>query len=456
MRIFLSILLLIFAASWAHAQVIYTVDPTAGDGADNTFPTVAAAVESANGIDEAQEVTINVVPATYQEPTIQITRPMVLRIPDGAVERVFLQATEDTLFVIDTDTALVSMLDLVFEGTEGSQQTAIIVDNANEINVLRSSFQSFATAIEVAASTSGQVDIQQNTFQDFSSAIVLQENTTPANITILNNNFGTDDTNLLAVDNQSSGVVNAEYNYWGATEDVSTRVSSDNVDYSPFFATEEEEEEIPNEPGFQGDFSSVILGGGPQYDPDRNELDAAYNRLTSDELILQGSEVYDSLTAEKSATLVMEDTVTINNLEVDVDGGSVSVDGQLIIAESLTLRDGNVQTVGNNSSQVTLGSTVSDFFETSSSRMVGNFTTTRLLDETGVSVLGVQISNIPSNSTGNITITRAMALTQRPRLVPTYRLEQTGLLPLRRPYPLLSRSLSSGCRMMIMIPIRVP
>ena len=413
MRKLIPLFLLLFASvHWVQGQDetdIYYVDgnvEVSGNGEDGSpWKTIAEAVTKAQ--DESNGViVINVRPFAYSEPLIRITEQVRLNGSEG----VEVQPIADTLFSVATAVGSVIIRDFTFQ-TDEDNRTGIVVNQADVLTITSNTFQGFATAVRLEETTeANEVNINQNVFRSFSEAISVGTDEAVANLVIRSNDFEVVEGSTV-VSNESSPVVNAEYNWWGEGTDIPASVSDDNVDFSPYLNTGNEDSEDGALIGFQGDFSSVTLGSGPSYGTDRNELQEAYNTPNTEKLLLAGSAIseFDTLnttTNRKPATLIIEEgsIVRIRNIIVDVPDDTLSIDGSLFVDQSIIINDGNLKTVDDNS-EVTLGNDVKNILE-DQGRLVGRFTVAPR--ETGTDnfgILGLSISK-GSSDIGEITLTR--------------------------------------------------
>ena len=401
-------MLLLVSVHWAQGQVNYYVSTTGVDvpdrgNIDSPWRTISFAVTQAQSISD--DAVINVAAGTYPESLINITEPLVLIGTEGVI--VQPQRTTELLMNVTASEGNVIVRDIQFRNNQNTS-VGIAVNQVDVLTIASNTFRGFATAIRLAQEAgSSEVNIDQNFFLNFTNAVVVATDAAVANLSIRGNSYNTPE-GSVAISNASSSVVNAEYNWWGELADFSTLVS-DNVDFSPFLNSGADTS--PPELGFQGDFSSITLGGGPSYGTDRNELQEAYDEQNVQRLLLAGNTTFTSLVAEKPATLVIqEDTATIDNLTVNMSvGGSIEdslfVTGNLLIDSSLALRSGNIKTEGENS-QVILGD-IGNPLESDGS-MRGNFTIIpRPVNTSGLRVLGLEIAGKSgADDLGNVKVTR--------------------------------------------------
>ena len=397
---------LFFIATAGYGQTYYVSgegDNAYAGSADAPWRTIQYAVEQANKIAEGPTVFIYIFPTAegYIESTITITRPMsISRVPeDESTDTVEVRSSTAILFDINALSGLVSISDLVLQGTTNA--AGIVVENANDLDVVRNTFKNFAQAIQFSDSDFSKIEVEGNTFQTSTTDIVIGPTATNLDSLLINSNrFDYPPTeNNVSIDNQTNLVVNAEYNWWGtaAADSVKKAVSS-NVDYSPWLNTNNN---VAIGSGFEGDQTSVRINqDSPSATDDENNLQTAYATAQGNPtLILTDSDQpYPSLTADSlSITLASEvpaDTIAIDALIINLNDTSDLValsSGSLLINDSLALLSGNLQTL--DTSQVILGDSIKRVDE-SSGRLVGDFITTpRDVGQEIFSILGVKIGS---------------------------------------------------------------
>ena len=356
------------------------------------YKTIQGALES---IPEGEElVVVNVInfssdPLTssvYQEATpLAITRSIELTTNDNAGPVILKPAVSANgpLVVIDVPDT-VRLTKFILEGS--AADTAVQVTSVDNLVVQSNEVRGFGVGIQIDSARN--VSLSENVFNRDTTAILIGNPSQAGrldslNLTVFSNSFVDDS---VSVTNLSDKVFNAEYNWWGSQNAsvVDGAVSNGNVDYSPWLNSDNDEATF----GFQGDYSAVTLGDGPSYDTTRNELQEAYNQ-TIDTLTIVGlSPAYDSLSANKSLTLVsIEDTLNIDSLKVSADLG---IEGKLLVARDIEITSGNLQTLEN--SQVILGTDVQDIDE-ENGRLIGQFTIVprTITSEQTLTILGLSI-----------------------------------------------------------------
>ena len=433
MRRLLPFLCLLASVHWAQGQATNTIfvngdpaiDDAQRDGSRLTpWKTIQQAIDKANDVPLAAGLVVIEVMSFSDAATlpvyqlgdgISITRSIELTTNDAGL--VALQGSGTggrALFTIDTpDTVRFS--NFIVYGTALS--TGIVITDAANLVIANNTFQSFGIGIDVQ-NASQQVVFSENAFIDNTVGISIANGNSEEvdgtledlDLTVFSNSFTVSEESK-AINNQSDKVINAEYNWWGSREaDLVTATAGGNVDYSPWLNAGDDDATF----GFQGDLSQVVLGGGPQYDSTRNELQEAYNRESTQELSLVGNLAYDSLNATKRATLRIAesdtDTVRIEKVIINIsDSDSLLVEGKLWIDTALALDKGSIATIGE-ASQVTLGVNVRIPDEANGRGMRGNFTIAPRPVGTGSisEILGVSIAGKLDgpDDLGNMRITR--------------------------------------------------
>jgi len=208
-----------------------------------------------------------------------------------------------------------------------------------------------------------------------------------------------------SIQNNSGNTVDASYNWWGSQEqsDIISKFNLD-VTYSPWL---NKGDDTSLEVGFQPDLSSVSVDGSGEGDL-QNAADALN---PSDTIRLASDEVtYSSLIANKSLVLTTAsgqpqiDTLGISGSNVNTD--TLTVEGNLLVSDSIILSNGNIKTGLN--SEITLGDDVQSTDE-GNGRLVGNFVTTprNIVPQRSINILGsiIQGSN-RANALSNLVIRR--------------------------------------------------
>ena len=423
MKRLLPFLLLLVSMHWAQGQDTLfvngdpnlSIDNSARDGSKALpYETIEQAVEAAN-TQPTEGVTIiailsfvgtdDVLPTYQLESSVSITRSVELTTSEADVGLVSIQApTDGPCFRVDTpDTVRIRNLTLF--GT--STSIGISITNASNLTVANNVFESFNTGILVQ-DAGENIFFSENIFDDniIGISIASDEGTNGSSedldLTVFSNSFVTTEVGT-AIDNESTQIINAEYNWWDSQEaDVVANAVSDNVDYSPWLGSGDSEALF----GFQGDFSAVTLGGGPQYDSTRNELQEAFNQTTGILTLVGSTVAYPSLTTTTSGTLFIEDDTAISVDTITVTGGELSVEGNLLINDSLSLSTANFSTIGDNS-LVTIADDVVVPDEAGQGRMVGRFALApRIIgEERTEGLLGVTIGE-GNTGLGVVSVTR--------------------------------------------------
>ena len=399
---------LFFIATAGYGQTYYVSETgdDADDGSQNfPFQTISFAVAQANAIEEGT-VSIFILPGTYTDSTITITRPVSIgrRAPEDEstdTVAITLQPDATTLFDINDSSGLVFINNLALLGNANA--TGMAVNNSDNLNITNNTFQNFAQAIQFNDSDFSKIQVQGNTFQTSTTDIVIAPTVVSMDsLIITSNQFDYPAEGDSSIVNQSEGVVNAEYNWWGAAtaDSVKRVVDTVNVDYSPWLNSNVDvNDEI--ELGFQALETSVRLDNdSPSATGDENNLQTAYATAQENAtLILTSSDQpYPSLIADNlSITLASEapaDTIAVNTLVVNLNDTLDLValsSGYLLINDSLALLSGNLQTL--DTSQVILGDSIKQVDE-SNGRLVGDFITTpRDVGQEIFSILGVKIGS---------------------------------------------------------------
>ena len=401
---------LFFIATAGYGQTYYvseTGDDDTNDGSrDSPFQTISFAVAQANAVDE-DEVSVFIFPGAYTDSTVTIMRPMSIgRAPEDEstdTVAITLQPDATTLFDINDSSGLVSINNLALLGNANA--TGMAVNNSESLNITNNTFQDFAQAIQFNDSDFSEIQVQGNTFQTSTTDIVIGPTVANLDSLLVNSNrFDYPAEGNVSISNQTDLVVNAEYNWWGtaSADSVAGAVSDNNIDYSPWLNLGNDADEF--DPGFQGNLFSVTLGGGPAYDLGRNELQEAYDQDNTQELRLLGDTAsYTALNATKPITLVIPEVVSIGS--VSIGQNEVSVDGKLLIDDSLILEAGDIVTLGD-SSEVVLGTNVTIPGE-ANGRMIGTLSIEpRIAGTKSIQgVLGVTIGE-GEDSLGTISVTR--------------------------------------------------
>lgn len=406
MRRYVPLFLLLVSAHFVLGQAVtYKVDAVNGvdsnerNGTTEPWKTIQYAVENATGT----EIRVEIAPGDYREEVITVSKPIVFAGQAGVV----ITPASAPLFNIDISTpaGLVIIQECNFVNNETEEVTAININQVNNLNLVANTFDGFTTAVQLGTLT-GEVNINENYFLNYMTGVSVPSTLTETtDFSLSGNSFDSNIDGALAVISSSTSVINAEYNWWA--QGVAQFDGISVVDFSPYLNTGAEADSPIEQPGFQGDRSSVTLGGGPSYDPTRNELQEAYDEENTEEIVLMGGSSFDSLVANKPATLVVsEDTATIDDLRIDMSSDdSLFIEGKMLINSSISLTSGNIKTVGTES-LVILGD-VGDPLE-EGGRMRGNFTIVpREVGTGGLTVLGLRITGkIDADDLGTVKVTR--------------------------------------------------
>ncbi|MEP1094920.1 MAG: T9SS type A sorting domain-containing protein, partial [Cyclobacteriaceae bacterium] len=235
-------------------------------------------------------------------------------------------------------------------------------------------------------------------------ALLAQNNGT---ITATNNSFDDNGNGDLA-DVQSGGTIDMSRNWLGSINEttISALVDLAGVDFTPWIENGTDTDGATA--GFQPDLDTLYVGTTGTQTGSTGRWQEGHDLVDAlGTVVLANADYAETVTVTKSVTF--EPTsgagdTSLDNLVMNGTGVTMTLEGNLLIDNAVTLTDGNIDV---NSGELRLGVSATDITEIAASQIAGRVTMDPRLVGTGaLSILGVSISANPADNLGNVSITR--------------------------------------------------
>jgi hypothetical protein len=195
-------------------------------------------------------------------------------------------------------------------------------------------------------------------------------------------------------------------NYFGTTDEstILSLVGASN-DFTPWIDSGVDTDLVTA--GFQPDLTVVHVGlSGVQTGGGNDRIQEAHDLLAAgDTVIIQNGTYPELFTATKRLVLQPASSVSLDELDVAIAGDTLTIDGDILLNDAITLTDGILEVPG----LLTIGPSIADLpAETTNAHVAGNVSSGARNVGTGVltSILGVALSS-GTTDIGNVTIERS-------------------------------------------------